>query len=295
MKKLVILFLGMLVAGGCFSIASARTVGKKNKAKTSRAKTAAKPKGYAHLGLDPWLILHPVTAADLGLNGNVKTVTGIVPIYDGQYEAQEGAAVKLTFAPDGRITEYDNYDFGDACGHEKIEFFYDDNGRVVAATIDFMSGTQDPWIDNQNVISDYTYTYENGRLAGITEHTRIVWEKPLDWPVYHFTVSYTTDGQLDKVQCVEQPKVSIKYRGDTRRSKGYYNEARFTGTWGESQWKYYTDTDFDKIYWEWLPEPSAEDIAEATYERDRYGNWTKIYRPLSYGGYDGMFRRFTYY
>lgn len=298
MKKLFILLMGLLIAGSSLSTATARTAHKKNKAKTTRAKAAAKPRGYAHLALDPWVILHPVTAAGLGLKGNVKTITSIVPVFDGQFENEEGASLKLTFAPDGRIMEYYDYDFGDACGHEKVNFTYDDRGRVVAATIDFMTATQDPWIDNQNVISDYSYTYKDGRLTNITEHTRIVWEKPVNWPVYHFTVSYTPEGQLSKVQCVEQPKVSIEYRGDTERTKTHYNDARFTGTWGESQWKYYAASNFGKVYWIWLPEPTAEETANATFERDRYGNWTKFYRPVSYdgySGYEGWFRRFTYY
>ncbi len=296
MKKIIIVLLSMLLVGAVAPTV-AKTSRTKAKSRASKKRKSA-PKGYVHLHFDPWLAVNPVTAADLGLKGPVESVTCIFPIYDGQYEAGEGATMTLTFDRQGRLVVYDYFNFGDTGGHDKFIYHYDADGRIVRVEADCMMPTQDYCQEDQSIISDYTFSYKDGRLAGMTELTKSVWGKPVNWPVAHFNVTYGADGNLKEVKCIERPNVYFQYSGDKVRRNNYYNEQNFSNNGRcTSKWTYYSDPSYEPCFQNptSLPDISGKQVNIIS---DGYGNWTKCYWTVDgYGApyEDGEFRRITYF
>lgn len=278
------------VAGlGCADAAKRQPAAKKNTATTSSA-------GYPHFYLQEYVIKNVVTPKTLSLNGPVKTVRSITPVYPGQYEDQEGAISNYTFDTDGKPLSICHDNFGDAAGWGRFYMTYDDNGNFESIKVDVMEGTQDGCRDDQSVKATYTFDYDGDKITRITEQTTSVWGKPVNWKPFHYTVTYTSAGRIKKITCEEDPRVYINFDNDQLSGKRFVNEMKYNERTNKcsSGWR------LDTIYNYYSDNDSEEIRSKATINhRDDNNNWTdrSWYGEDEYGerGKFGEFREITYY
>lgn len=303
MRKITGILLSAMLLLGIVGTTDAMGASKKNvKGRTSGVNASKRHSGtnkkkatqtaYPHFYLQEYVIKNIITPKSFSLNGPVKTLRTITPVYEGDYENRIGATCNYSFDTDGKPLSICYDDFGDAGGWARYYITYNDNGNFESIKVDVMEGTQDSCHYDQSVKATYTFDYDGDKITRITEQTTSVWGKSVNWKPFHYSVTYADNGQINRIICEEDPRVSFTFVNNQLVGKRFINVGRYTGMdkCGPS-WELETFEHSDFDY-----ETTDQEIKT---EIDRYNNWIKHswFYELETGSIveDGEFREITYY